>query len=392
MNALGDVISQGPLFLVCLIFMMGIVVIVHELGHYLVGRWFGAAVESFSVGFGKPMFERKDKYGTRWRVNWIPLGGFVKFVGESQLAGDVGKLETGPVGKAYPELGVGQRSLVSLAGPFANFVLSTLIFALILGAHGRPNMKVGVADVSPTGAAAAGGMQAGDVILAVNGKEISNSSDVLIQIVLNPNEAMNFRVQRDDSEELLTITPEEVIRENDFGQEVPQATIGVAIAPVSYGEHITYNPVQALGQGVIETGATIDRTITMLTRIVTGKMSMHAMTGPVGIGDISRRAVNRVWEQEQVSTGQKIEQLFWMLASICAAISVGVGFFNLLPLPVLDGGHLVFNAYEAIAGKEMPQKVQEMALTFGLILLLGMVVVITWGDLIEAGLFGTRGG
>ena len=161
---------------------------------------------------------------------------------------------------------------------------------------------------------------------------------------------------------------------------------------MSYGEHITYNPVQALGQGVIETGATIDRTITMLTRIVTGKMSMHAMTGPVGIGDISRRAVNRVWEQEQVSTGQKIEQLFWMLASICAAISVGVGFFNLLPLPVLDGGHLVFNAYEAIAGKEMPQKVQEMALTFGLILLLGMVVVITWGDLIEAGLFGTRGG
>ena len=389
---MGDVLSQGPLFLFCLIFMMGIVVIVHEYGHYIVGRWFGAAVESFSVGFGKPIFERTDKHGTRWRVNWIPLGGFVKFVGESQLAGDVGKIEQGPIGKAYPKLGVGQRSLVSLAGPFANFILSTLIFALIIGVHGRPNMKVGIGDVSPDGAAAVAGMQAGDVILSVNGKTVSDASEVLIEIILNPNEPMNFVVQRGESEQTLVVTPEEVIRENDFGQRVPQATIGVSIGAVSYGEHITYNPIEAVGQGVIETGATIDRTVTMLTRIVTGKMSMHAMTGPVGIGDISRRAVNQVWSQEQATTGQKLELLFWMLASICAAISVGVGFFNLLPLPVLDGGHLVFNAYEAIAGREMPQKVQEVALTFGLILLLGMVVVITWGDIIETGLFGARGG
>jgi|TARA_R110001632_G_scaffold39451_9_gene98789 regulator of sigma E protease len=389
---LGDVLSQGPLFLFCLIFMMGIVVIVHEYGHYIVGRWFGAAVESFSVGFGKPIFERTDKHGTRWRVNWIPLGGFVKFVGESQLAGDVGKIEQGPIGKAYPKLGVGQRSLVSLAGPFANFILSTLIFALIIGVHGRPNMKVGIGDVSPDGAAAVAGMQAGDVILSVNGKTVSDASEVLIEIILNPNEPMNFVVQRGEAEQTLVVTPEEVIRENDFGQRVPQATIGVSIGVVSYGEHITYNPIEAVGQGVIETGATIDRTVTMLTRIVTGKMSMHAMTGPVGIGDISRRAVNQVWSQEQATTGQKLELLFWMLASICAAISVGVGFFNLLPLPVLDGGHLVFNAYEAIVGREMPQKVQEVALTFGLILLLGMVVVITWGDIIETGLFGARGG
>lgn len=389
---MGDVLSQGPLFLFCLIFMMGIVVIVHEYGHYIVGRWFGAAVESFSVGFGKPIFERTDKYGTRWRVNWIPLGGFVKFVGESQMAGDVGKIEQGPIGKAYPKLGVGQRSLVSLAGPFANFILSTLIFALIIGVHGRPNMKVGIGDVSPDGAAAVAGMQAGDVILSVNGKTVSDASEVLIEIILNPNEPMNFVVQRGESEQTLVVTPEEVIRENDFGQRVPQATIGVSIGVVSYGEHITYNPIEAVGQGVIETGATIDRTVTMLTRIVTGKMSMHAMTGPVGIGDISRRAVNQVWSQEQATTGQKLELLFWMLASICAAISVGVGFFNLLPLPVLDGGHLVFNAYEAIVGREMPQKVQEVALTFGLILLLGMVVVITWGDIIETGLFGARGG
>ncbi|MGB2178053.1 MAG: site-2 protease family protein, partial [Hyphomonas sp.] len=135
---MGELLSQGPLFLACLIFMMGIVVIVHEFGHYLAGRAFGAAVESFSVGFGSPLYERKDKRGTRWRINWIPLGGFVKFAGEAQTAADIGKLENGLVGRPYPELGVGQRSIVSLAGPLANFVLASLIFALMLGTFGRP--------------------------------------------------------------------------------------------------------------------------------------------------------------------------------------------------------------------------------------------------------------
>lgn len=388
---MGELLSQGPLFLICLVFMMGIVVIVHEYGHYIAGRMFGAAVESFSVGFGKPIMERTDRHGTRWRINWIPLGGFVKFVGEAQMAGDVGKTEQGPVGKAYRDLGVGARSIVSLAGPFANFILASLIFALILGVHGRPNVKIGISQVQDGSPAKAAGFVAGDAIVAVNGKEVRNSSDVVVEIMLNPNKQMDFVIERDGARQLVQVVPEEVIRENDFGQQVPQATIGVGISAFAVGEPTRYNPIEALGQGVIETGATIDRTMTMLSRIATGKMSMHAMTGPVGIGDISRRAVNRVWSQDQLSALQRLEQLFWMLVSICAAISVGVGFFNLLPLPVLDGGHLVFNAYEALTGREMPEKVQEMALTFGLILLLGMVVVITWGDIIETGLFGTRG-
>ena len=389
---MGQLLSQGPLFIVCLVFMMGIVVIIHELGHYLMGRLFGAAVESFSVGFGRPVYERKDKVGTRWRVNWIPLGGFVKFVGESQLAGDVGKVEQGPVGKAYKSLTVWQRMLVSLAGPLANFVLASLIFALILGTHGRTNYSIGIADVVAESPAERGGMKAGDAFVSVNGHPVTDASSITIPIMLNPNEEMTFEVLRDGAPVALKVTPDEVVRENEFGQMVPQATIGIAMARIAVGERVKYNPVQALGAGVVETGATIDRTVTMLSRIVTGKMSVHTMTGPVGIGDISRRVVNKVWEQPDVSQTAKLEQLFWMLLSICAAISVGVGFFNLLPLPVLDGGHLVFHAYEAIAGRELPEKVQEMSLTFGLILLLGMVVVITWGDIMETGLFGGTGG
>ena len=386
-----EVLSQGPLFLICLIFMMGIVVIIHELGHYLVGRWFGAAAESFSIGFGKPVFERKDSRGTRWRVNWIPLGGFVKFVGESQTAGDVGVVEQGPIGKKYQELTVGQRSLVSVAGPVANFILSSLIFALILGVHGRTPVEVGITHVVPDSPASRAGFELGDAVRSINGKSVDSGADVQIAVILNPKTEMLFVLSREGAEQEVRVTPEEKVRENEFGQMVPQATIGVGMGVVRASETIRYNPAEAVVQGVIQTGATIEQTVTMITRIATGKMSVHTMSGPVGIGDLSRRAVNRVMEQDHLNSQQKLEQLFWMLLSICAAISVGVGFFNLLPLPVLDGGHLVFNAYEAVTGREMPQKVQEVALTFGLVLLLGMVVVITWGDVIEAGVFGSNG-
>lgn len=389
---MGELLSQGPLFLACLIFMMGIVVIVHEFGHYLAGRAFGAAVESFSIGFGKPLYERKDKRGTRWRINWIPLGGFVKFAGESQLAGDVGKVEGGLVGRAYPDLGVGQRSIVSLAGPIANFVLASLIFALFLGMFGRPNLEVGLVSVDVGSPAEIGGLEAGDVFVSANGKPIKSPWDVQLEVILNPNTPVTFVVRRDQAETTLSVTPKESLRENEFGQVVPQATIGVALDNVSVLPPTRYNPVEALGQGVLQTGATMQQTVTMLTRIVTGRMSIHTMSGPVSIGDVSRRVVNKVWQQQDVPVGTRLSRLFWMLLSMCASISVGVGFFNLLPLPVLDGGHLVFNAYEFLTGRQLPEKVQEVSLTFGLILLLGMVVVITWGDIIETGLFGSGGG
>lgn len=389
---MGELLSQGPLFLACLIFMMGIVVIVHEYGHYLAGRAFGAAVESFSIGFGSPIFERKDKRGTRWRINWIPLGGFVKFAGEAQTAGDIGKTEGGLTGRAYPELGVGQRSIVSLAGPFANFVLATLIFALMIGTFGRPNIEVGVYSVGEGAPAAIAGMEAGDIVVSANGKPVKAASDIQLAVMLNPGTPVDFVIRRGDVEQSLAVTPREEIRENEVGQRVPQGTIGVQLANVSVQPPTRYNPVEALGQGVIQTGKTLDQTVTMLSRIVTGRMSIHTMSGPVGIGDVSRRIVNRVWSQEDVPVQSRVSELFWMLLGMCASISIGIGFFNLLPLPVLDGGHLVFNAYEALTGRHLPEKVQEVSLTFGLILLLGMVVVITWGDVIETGLFGGGGG
>ncbi len=384
-----QLLSQGPLFLICLLFMMGIVVTIHELGHYFAGRRFNAAVESFSFGFGKPIWETRDRNGTRWRINWLLFGGFVAF--QAKPVAEANGTEPALEGRPFESLSPYERIVVSLAGPLANFVLAAFIFALILGVRGVPEHSVRIEQVVAGSPAERAGLQAGDQVITVNGKTVRNVNDVSVQILLNPNTEMTFGIIRNGMAQTVLASPAEQLRANEVGQMVRQATLGIMLAPFESGGMIRYNPLQAMAGGVVQTGETIGQTVTMLSRIVTGKMSIHTMSGPVGIGDVSRRVVNIVWEQDQLSRLERIERLFWVLLSLCAAISVGVGFFNLLPLPVLDGGRVVFDAYEAMTGNQMPEKVQNIALNLGVFLLIAMVVVITWGDIIEAGVFGPGG-
>lgn len=385
-----QILSQGPLFLVCLIFMMGIVVVVHEYGHYLAARLYGVAIESFSVGFGKPLIEARDKRGTRWRINWIPLGGFVSFL--PSTAAQETDAPSGIVGLSFDDLKPVPKIVVSLAGPFANFVLATLIFALAYSVFGSPKFEVQITHVAEGMPAEAAGLQAGDIIREINGRQILTGADATMMVLVSPNKVMRFNVDRDGQELGLDVIPREIVRPNEFGQVVPQSTAGFNLVHSKFIERVRYDPVGALVAGAAQTGRTIDQTVKMLGRIATGNMSIHTMSGPVGVGDISRRAVNRVMEQAELSSWQKTQQLFWMLMSVCAAVSVGVGFFNLLPLPVLDGGRVVFHAYEAFTGAKLPSQVEAFALRASLALLLLMVVVITWGDVIETGVFGRGGG
>ncbi len=383
-----EILSQGPIFLLCLAFLLGIVVIIHELGHYFVGRWFGAAVESFSVGFGKPIFETKDKRGTRWRINWIPLGGFVKFVGESQMPSDVGKVEQGPVGKPYGQLGVGARSLVALAGPAANFILAIVLFALFFGVRGVEQYDVYAYSVSDGYPAAEAGMEPGDIIRSVDGQKVKQFVDMTALTTMSSGRALDFEVERDGELLTLQITPRRIVRANQLGQVVPQGTIGMT--PDLVRETLTFEkfgPISAVGMGMSETYKNFNRTVYMLGRIVTGKEPLGLMSGPVAVGDAGRRIVNRTLGAESVPLKDRIMALVWSAVQLCALVSIGIGFFNLLPLPVLDGGHLVFNAYEAVTGRVMPEKVQEVALMAGIGLLLTMFVFITWGDILETGLF-----
>ncbi len=387
------ILSQGPIFLLSLVFMLGVVVIIHELGHYLAGRFFGAAVESFSVGFGKSIVETTDKRNTRWRINWIPLGGFVKFVGESQLPGDVGVIEDGPKGKVYNELGVGARSVVALAGPAANFLLAILLYALAFGFNGTFETKVQIQQVNDGSAAQAAGLATGDILVEIEGKPIKTPGDLQLAVIMASGTPLDFTVARGTELVETTVTPVRVNRENDLGQIVPQGTIGVIIVSLrDETKHIKLNPVEALGAGVQQTGLVLELTTNMLGRIVTGREPIGLLSGPVAIGDAGRRIVNRTMENEQLSLSIRLQALLWSMVQICAAVSIGIGFFNLLPLPVLDGGHLVFNAYEAVTGKVMPEKVQEIALMVGLGLLLTMFVFITWGDILETGLFNRAAG
>ena len=387
---MSSVLTQGPLFIVSLVLMLGIVVVIHELGHYLAGRWFGAAAESFSVGFGKPIFERKDKRNTRWRINWIPLGGFVKFVGEAQAPGDVGRIEDGPVGKAYNELGPGARSVVALAGPAANFLLAIILFSLIFWANGTPRERLEVVGVQAGGPAAEAGLLPGDRIDGVGGEPLENRMDLLLPVQLGSGEQIDVRVLRDGAYVNAILVPERRIRDNGVGQQQPLGTIGVEFR-VEQLERQTYNPVTALAAGVEETGQTVSMTVNMIARMVTGREPLSNLSGPVGIGDVTRRVVNRTMQVDDVSLAQRLQALGWTGLRICALVSVGIGLFNLLPFPVLDGGHLVFNAYEAVTGKALPDKIQEASLTVGLVLLIGLFVVVTWSDIIETGVLSATG-
>lgn len=377
-------VSQGPLFVACLVFLMGIVIVIHELGHYLAGRCFGVAVESFAMGFGRTLAEFTDKRGTRWRMNWIPLGGFVNF-GDRASLDEAGPGAKVPAGVPFDEIGPLKKIVVSLAGPFANFALAALIFSVSIGVHGVAVQSVRVAGTIAGSPAEQAGILPGDQILSVNAKPIRNSSDVTVAVLLSPKTPLRLVLDRDGAETLVTVTPDEIVRENEFGQMVPQSTIGIQMYPSETFENKRYGPIESVVAGIQETGVTIDRTVTMLERIVTGKMSFNTLSGPVGVADVSRRVVNKVMDQPEVPLNARFERLFWVLLSLCAAISVGVGFFNLLPLPVLDGGRVVFHAYEAVLGSKMPGQKEAVALSMGVLLL--MVIVITWGDILETGVF-----
>lgn len=381
---------QFALLLGSLVFVLGLVVIIHELGHYWAGRLFGAAAESFSVGFGKPIFERSDKRNTRWRVNWIPLGGFVKFVGESQTAGDVGKVEEGPIGKKYMDLTVGQRSVVAAAGPVANLVLAVLLFAIIALNFGRDIQKITVVGFGD-GPAQAAGFEVDDIILSIDGKKVTANQDIQLAVSLSSGEELTFELERAGQIVKLDVVPERQETITELGQKVKLGRIGLEMraAPV---EHMEFNAFTAVGEGVRLTGEVVTTTGKMLGRLVTGREPITQLSGPVGIGDVSRRAVNQVMQQEAAPLSARFQALGWFAIRFIAVISIGVGLVNLLPLPVLDGGHLVFNAYEAVTGSVVPQRAQEVILSYGVIFLVGIAVIVTAGDIVKTGILQSFGG
>ena len=405
------VLTYAPLFLL----IISAVITVHELGHYWVGRLFGAAVESFAIGFGKPIWEKRDGRGTRWRINWLPLGGFVKFVGEMQLPQDVGAqtpetveteaqarrvAESLPkpagakegvettiydnqilVGRPYTVLNPWQRIAVSLGGPFANFIFAILAFGVLGFVHGVPQaQEVYVTGVVAGGAAEKAGFQSGDVIVEAGGRRVTTSADVIMATQLSSGEEVSYGVKRGESLVSLIATPvenevtDEALR---MKQKVGQIGLGLAQRDTSIRG---LNPIEAVGYGVQRTGDAIGQTFNVLRRLVTGKEGIEKLSGPLGILHLTGGVTEMTMAQKDISLGEKFADLFWMLFQLAAMLSVGVGFFNLLPVPVLDGGAVVMTLAEAATGKPLPERVQNVGLTIGLVCLAGFALVITFQD------------
>jgi len=395
------------IYVVPFLFVLTLVVTVHELGHFAVARALGVSVDRFSIGFGRSIVHWTDRWGVEWRIGWIPLGGYVRFSGDSEASSsvpDAGKLAEMRKTIALNE-GVGAerryfhfkpvwvRALVVAAGPAANFVLAIVLFAVLLGAIGEASLKPRISGVEPRSPAAVAGFRAGDLVTRVGGERVDDFRDIIQFVQLRSGDPIRVDIQRGQKAMALTVTP--------IRKSVPTG-VGGATAEVGYLGLISSNnpadiyqrrfgPVAAVQEAVRLTWSRITTTSFYLSRIVRGKESGGQLGGPLRIAAMADAAAQAGAAGATDLKGALLGGLVALL-SLAALLSVGVGFMNLLPIPVLDGGHLVFYAYEAVVRRPMAAAVQSAGYRVGLALLFGFMLFATWNDLQQLRVFKFIGG
>ncbi|MBO5997603.1 MAG: RIP metalloprotease RseP [Alphaproteobacteria bacterium] len=341
------------LYLFSFVLILSLVVIIHEGGHFLVARLCGVQVEAFSVGFGKKIWSRKDKKGTEWRLCAVPLGGYVQMLGDEDAAStqkSKKKLTPEEEAKTFFAQPVYKRAAIIFAGPFMNYVLAIFIFACILATIGNPRIPAKVGQVLPDSVAERAGIQVGDLILSVNGNAVSDFTDLIRAVQLgNYGQAIELQIDRNGEILNLSATPELVGKD-----QIPQ--LGIASdgsVAVSFEQ---YNPIVAVGKAVEMVYQMNVDTFLYLKQIIMGQRKANDLRGPVGIAEAS---------------GDAARQGGWLgLILFLAQVSVGIGFVNLLPVPILDGGHLAFLAYEAVIRRPVSERIQNALLKAGMGLLL----------------------
>jgi regulator of sigma E protease len=400
-----NALTQALMTVVPFLLVLTVIVTIHELGHFLVARRFGVKVDRFAIGFGKAIFSRTDRHGIEWRIGWMPLGGYVKFSGDLDASSvpdsrglDVLRREI------IAEQGVGaerdyfhfkpiwQRMLIVAAGPASNFLLAIAIFTVLFSLVGVELRPARVGEVVAGSPAAAAGFRDGDLITEMNGKPVSDAGEVVRKVNLSSGDAIRFTVERAGQPVEIVAVPVRTEKTDPIAGHVSVGTIGLALTSLSSeSRHIRYNPIEAVGQGVRETGDVLGTTLTYLGRIFTGRENGDQLSGPLGIAKASGALTNAAVAANPDPVAITINLLLTM-TSFAAILSIGIGFLNLLPIPVLDGGHLVFYAYEAVARKPVAASVQEAGYRVGLALLAGLMLFATWNDLQKLNLFKFLGG
>lgn len=352
--------------------VLSLLVFVHELGHYLAGRLSGIRVLAFSVGFGPELIGFTDAHGTRWKISAIPLGGYVRFFGDADASSladgnELAELSLAERAQTLAGAKLWKRAVTVAAGPIANFLLAIVIFAVLFGTQGKPVADPVVAEVKAGSAAEVAGVRAGDVLVALDGSRVETFDDVVRYISMRPEIPVVVTVRRDGSEVGLDMVPRRVVTTDRFGNEMEVGQIGIVTNQQSGNFRIVeLTPLQAVGEGARQTWHIVTGTFDYLSNMVAGRMNADQLGGPVRVVQAS---------------GQMATLGVVALLNLAAVLSVSLGLLNLMPVPVLDGGHLVLYALEAVRGKPVGQTAQEIAFRIGLAMILSLMVFATWNDI-----------
>jgi len=373
MDSLINTLVNTPLYVLATLVLITIVVFFHELGHFWVARRCGVHVDVFSVGFGRELFGFTDRKGTRWKFSAIPLGGYVKMKGQSDTEGldaqDPATVSAEERAGSFLYKPLWQKAAIVFAGPAANYVLAVVIFTVLFATLGRSYTPPIVGEVEASSAAEAGGLKAGDRILSVAGYAIDDFSRIRQALQVDLGETVEVVLERDGQPLRLTIKPEVREIEDRFGKKHQLRVLG--LIPTDATEIIRYGPLGAIRAAVADT---VDTTKTIL--ITVGQMFMGTRPSSE-IGGILR-----IGEM----AGQQVQVSLLRFIEFSALISINLGLVNLFPVPLLDGGHLAFYGIEALRGKPLSQRAQDVALKIGLAAVLGLMLFATWNDLVHFGL------
>lgn len=364
------------LTIISFLVVLTVVVFVHEFGHFWVGRRCGVGVTAFSVGFGREIFGWTDRHGTRWKISAIPLGGYVKFVGDLNAASvpnrdRLGHMSAAERAVSFPHQNVLKRAAIVAAGPIANFLLAIAIFAAFNYVGGRQVLEPRIEAVQPGSAAEKAGFQPKDLILSIDGRQIETFADMQLLVSSSAGEALTFAVDRGGQTVTLTATPNFVERSTPFGkQRIGLLGVEASRDPAAI-KRISYTPLGALKAGAVETWNLVERTLNFMRRLVLGWESTDQLSGPIGIA----RASGTAFDVGGVAS----------LISLIGFMSVSIGLINLFPIPLLDGGHLLFYAIEAVRGRPLSEKAQEIGFRIGFAIVAMLMLFATWNDIVHLG-------
>ena len=377
MQALHSLIGWAPLGVPAFLFVITLVVFFHELGHFLVARACGVKVDIFSVGFGKEIVGFNDHTGTRWRISWIPVGGYVKFAGDANAASlpDAKAAEAMSPAERQHVLffkPLWQRALVAAAGPFANFILAIVLFTGLNLHSGHIVLAPVIGDVVKGSAAEAAGIKFGDRVTAIDGTAINDFEQLPEIISVSGGQTLKLDIIRAGKPLSVWVKPQTMKIRDALGDMSSSVVIGVRPSPNAPVTTVTYGPASALVAATSESWDIAKTTVQGIGQMIRGYASADQFRGPLGIAKMTRQVA-----------------MFGFLAllNLAAVLSVSIGLANLFPIPLLDGGHLLYYACEAVLGRPLGERAQDVGFRLGLWLVLGLMLLTTWNDLVRLNLF-----